>query len=85
MFLTWLSLLIPAFSLLCSPAVLSVCLLPAHYAPLPSPAMISIIIMLLLWLEVAIHTLIIEIIAGNPPLRCHVLAPDIFGASSLDQ
>ena len=35
MFLAWLSLLIPAFSLLCSPHVLPVMLLPAYYAPLP--------------------------------------------------
>ena len=35
MFLAWLSLLIPAFSLLYSPPVLTVRLLPVHYAPLP--------------------------------------------------
>ena len=35
MFLACLSLLIPAFSLVCSPQFLSVLLLPAHYAPLP--------------------------------------------------
>ena len=35
MFLTWLSLLIPAFSLLHSPTVLTVCLLPVQNAPLP--------------------------------------------------
>ena len=34
-FLALLSLLIPAFSLLYSPHVLSVMLLPVHYAPLP--------------------------------------------------
>ena len=34
-FLACISLLIPAFSLLCSPPVLPVWLLPAHYAPLP--------------------------------------------------
>ena len=34
-FLACLSLLIPAFSLLCRPPVLSVCLLPTYYAPLP--------------------------------------------------
>jgi hypothetical protein len=34
-FLARLSLLIPAFSLLCSPHVLPVMLQPAHYAPLP--------------------------------------------------
>ena len=34
-FLAHISLLIPAFSLLCSPRVLPVTLLPAHYAPLP--------------------------------------------------
>ena len=36
-FLAHISLLIPAFSLLCSPRVLTVTLLPAHYAPLPIP------------------------------------------------
>ena len=35
MFLACLSLLIPAFSLLCSPPCLSIRLLPAHNAPLP--------------------------------------------------
>ena len=35
MFLAWVSLLIPAFSLLCSPPVLPVWLRPAHNAPLP--------------------------------------------------
>ena len=35
MFLALLSLLIPAFSLLCRPRLLSVPLQPAHYAPLP--------------------------------------------------
>ena len=35
MFLACLSLLIPAFSLLCRPPVLAIWLLPAHYAPLP--------------------------------------------------
>ena len=35
MFLAWLSLLIPALSLLCSPPLLSVRLLSAHNAPLP--------------------------------------------------
>ena len=35
MFLALLSLLIPAFSLLYSPRLLSVPLLPVHYAPLP--------------------------------------------------
>ena len=35
MFLACLSLLIPAFSLLCRPPVLSIWLLPAHNAPLP--------------------------------------------------
>ena len=34
-FLACISLLIPAFSLLCRPQLLSVLLLPAHYAPLP--------------------------------------------------
>ena len=35
MFLAWLSLLIPALSLLYSPRVLSVTLRPVHNAPLP--------------------------------------------------
>ena len=35
MFLAWLSLLIPALSLLCSPPLLSVRLQSAHNAPLP--------------------------------------------------
>ena len=35
MFLACLALLIPAFSLLCRPQLLSVLLLPAHNAPLP--------------------------------------------------
>ena len=34
-FLACISLLIPAFSLLCRPQLLSVLLPPAHYAPLP--------------------------------------------------
>ena len=34
-FLACISLLIPAFSLLCSPPLLRLRLLPAHYAPLP--------------------------------------------------
>ena len=34
-FLAHISLLIPAFSLLCRPRILSVPLPPAHYAPLP--------------------------------------------------
>ena len=59
-FLACISLLIPAFSLLCSPPLLSLRLLPAHYAPLP-------------------------LACANPKLRWCVLAPDIFGAQSLDQ
>ena len=59
-FLACISLLIPAFSLLRRPRLLSVPLLPAHYAPLP-------------------------LIFMNPKLRWCVLAPDIFGAQSLDQ
>ena len=35
MFLACISLLIPAFSLLCRPQLLTVLLQPAHYAPLP--------------------------------------------------
>ena len=38
MFLAWLSLLIPAFSLLRRPQFLPVLLLPAHDAPLPLTA-----------------------------------------------
>ena len=60
MFLAWLSLLIPALSLLYSPQLLSVLLQSVHNAPLP---------------RTCVH----------PPLRCHALAPDIFGAQSLDQ
>ena len=41
MFLAWLSLLIPAFSLLYSPPVLPVWLQPVHYAPLPLNTVIS--------------------------------------------
>ena len=59
-FLAHISLLIPAFSLLCRPRLLTVTLLPAHYAPLP-------------------------LAFANPKLRWCVLAPDIFGAQSLDQ
>ena len=59
-FLAHISLLIPAFSLLYSPPVLSVWLQSVHYAPLP------------------LH-------CCNPKLRWCVLAPDIFGAQSLDQ
>ena len=59
-FLAHISLLIPAFSLLCRPHVLPVMLQPAHYAPLPLTYV-------------------------NPKLRWCVLAPDIFGAQSLDQ
>ena len=44
MFLAWLSLLIPAFSLVYCPHVLSVMLQPVHIAPLPLPAMISILV-----------------------------------------
>ena len=60
-FLAYISLLIPAFSLLCRPQLLPVLLLPAYDAPLP------------LMLNM------------NPKLRWCVLAPDIFGAQSLDQ
>ena len=59
-FLACISLLIPAFSLLRRPRLLSVPLQPTHYAPLP------------------LHFC-------NPKLRWCVLAPDIFGAQSLDQ
>ena len=59
-FLAYISLLIPAFSLLCRPRILSVPLQPAHYAPLP-------------------------LAYASPKLRRCVLAPDIFGAQSLDQ
>ena len=60
-FLAYISLLIPAFSLLRRPQFLPVLLLPAYDAPLP----------LMLYM--------------NPKLRWCVLAPDIFGAQSLDQ
>ena len=43
MFLACISLLIPAFSLLCSPPLLTVRLLPAHYAPLPLKFMNTIL------------------------------------------
>ena len=59
-FLAYISLLIPAFSLLCRPQFLPVLLLPVHDAPRP----ITFVI---------------------PKLRWCVLAPDIFGAQSLDQ
>ena len=59
-FLAYISLLIPAFSLLHRPRFLSVPLLPVHDAPLPLTFV-------------------------NPKLRWCVLAPDIFGAQSLDQ
>ena len=59
-FLAYISLLIPAFSLLRRPQLLTVLLLPAYDAPLPLTYV-------------------------NPKLRWCVLAPDIFGAQSLDQ
>ena len=59
-FLAYISLLIPAFSLLYRPRILSVPLQPIHYAPLP-------------------------LAYASPKLRRCVLAPDIFGAQSLDQ
>ena len=59
-FLAYISLLIPAFSLLRRPQFLPVLLQPAHDAPLPLTYV-------------------------NPKLRWCVLAPDIFGAQSLDQ
>ena len=60
-FLASLSLLMPAFSLVYSPQVLSILLLPVYIAPLP------------IYLKYI------------PKLRCQVLAPIIFRASSLDQ
>ena len=57
---TFLSLLIPAFSLPGSPQLLTVLLRSSSNAPLPS------------------H------LAMLPKLRCHVSAPDIFGAGPLD-
>ena len=57
--LTLLSLLIPAFSLLNPPLLLSVQLRQINNAPLPMYYYI-------------------------PELRCRVLAPDIFGAGTLD-
>ena len=59
-FLAYISLLIPAFSLLRRPQFLPVLLQPVHDAPLPLTYV-------------------------NPKLRWCVLAPDIFGAQSLDQ
>ena len=59
--LTLLSLLMPAFSLLCSPPLLTVWLQPAYDAPLP-----------LTFKRKSIASVI-------------GLAPDIFGARSLDQ
>ena len=59
-FLAYISLLIPAFSLLHRPQFLPVLLQPVHDAPLPLTYV-------------------------NPKLRWCVLAPDIFGAQSLDQ
>ena len=67
--LTLFSLLIPAFSLPCSPQLLTVLLLPTCNAPLPMQAY---------WTS-PIRFLCI------PQLRCRVLAPDIFGAGPLDQ
>ena len=43
MFLAWLSLLIPALSLLYGPPLLSVWLLPVHNAPLPLPVTIPML------------------------------------------
>jgi hypothetical protein len=43
-FLACISLLIPAFSLLCRPRRLSIPLLPAHYAPLPLAAIYTILV-----------------------------------------
>lgn len=67
--LTLFSLLIPAFSLPCSPQLLTVLLLPTCNAPLPMQAY---------WTS-PIRFLCI------PQLRCRVSAPDIFGAGPLDQ
>ena len=66
--LTFLSLLIPAFSLPYSPQLLTVLLLPTCNAPLPMQAY---------WTS-PIRSLCI------PQLRCRVSAPDIFGAGPLD-
>ena len=49
MFLACIALLIPAFSLLCSPAVLTVCLLPAYYAPLPLEFMNTVLMRFIPW------------------------------------
>ena len=49
MFLACISLLIPAFSLLCSPPLLTVRLLPAHYAPLPLEFMNTILMCFIPW------------------------------------
>ena len=89
MFLAWLSLLIPALSLLYSPLLLSVQLQSVHDAPLPLPVTISKSLDVVLYLSkgtsAGLRPGMTEIVAGNPPLRCCVLAPDIFGAQPLDQ
>ena len=58
--LTHLSLLMPAFSLVCSPQFLSILLLPTYNAPLP-----------------------LDLIKSTTSVLD--LAPEIFGAKSLDQ
>ncbi len=74
---------------------------PVHIAPLPLAAMISTFGAIFCLSESARARLSrtplfspprprgkcpnTEIIAANPPLRWHVLAPDIFGAQPLDQ
>ena len=107
-FPTCLSLLIPAFSLLYRPRVLTVTLQPVHNAPLPLVTMISTFLTVACFAFPHLprsHQLArsrlrsdrsrgktsaslpgkTEIIVTNPPLRWHVLAPDIFGAQPLDQ
>ena len=49
MFLALLSLLIPAFSLLCRPRLLPVPLQPAHYAPLPRVFLNTVILCFSPW------------------------------------
>ncbi len=83
MFLAWVSLLIPAFSLPCSPLVLPLQLPPACNAPLPIHTVISD---LTLYPCVYLPAFALlrrgdvtppssEITVRIPPLRCYVLAP----------
>ena len=96
-FLAMLSLLIPAFSLEYRPPCLSIRLQPIFIAPLPRAVMIpNLGVMLCFWKFTHLHFVSVRIvllacfpnsgiITAHPSLRCHVLAPDIFGAQPLDQ